>query len=90
MFISVNLFTQRASSLQLIRNVSIYHNHSECRQRLIQCNFVYKICSKAHLSLDIYLTIQNIQGLNSSTDWFLIKIPQTLQIILASSTSTRS
>lgn len=66
MFISVNLFNQRASPLQLINNASINHSCPECRQRLILSNFVYKICSKPHLSLDVYLRIQNIQVLNSS------------------------
>lgn len=69
MFISVNLFIQRASTLQLISNASIHHNHRVCRQRLIQCNSVYEICSKPHLSLDIYLLIQYTQGLNSSEVW---------------------
>lgn len=68
-FISVNLFSQRASLLQLINNASINHNHIQCRQRLILNNSVYKICSKPHLSLEVYLHVQNIQVLDSSQVW---------------------
>lgn len=66
LFISVNLLNRKASPLQLINNASINHNHAEYRQRLILSNFVYKVCSKTHLSLEVYLHIQNIQFLNSS------------------------
>lgn len=66
LFISVNLLNRKASPLQLVNNASINHNHAEYRQRLILSNFVYKVCSKTHLSLEVYLHIQNIQFLNSS------------------------